>query len=223
MNPKLSIRNSRGRARLLEVACLTSPSLRRVRSSGAILVAPDGRMILYTIGHSTRPIEEFIAILEAHGIRKLADIRTVPRSRHNPQFDCANLPPSLESAGIAYQHMPGLGGLRKARPDSVNLGWRNISFRGYADYLQTPEFQRALEQLIQTAQDQPTVIMCAEAVEWRCHRSLVSDTLLVRGIDVRHIYDSASAKPHKLTSFAQVRGTTVTYPSPDPQQHLEYD
>jgi len=168
-------------------------------------------MLVSTIGHSTRPIGEFIAILKAHGIEELVDIRTVPRSRHNPQFNRDELPKSLEEAGIAYRHMPALGGLRRARPDSINTGWRNASFRGYADYMQTREFQDALDELIALAREKRIAIMCAEAVEWRCHRSLVADALVVRGIAVEHIQTASRAKPHRLTPFARVEGTGIVY------------
>ena len=167
---------------------------------------------LSTIGHSTRPIEEFIAILKAHGIRQLIDVRTIPKSRHNPQFNREKLPASLEEAGIRYMHMPGLGGLRRPRADSINAAWRNSSFRGYADYMQTPEFERNLEELIAAAREAPSAIMCAEAVPWRCHRSLVADALVARGIPVREILSATNARPHSLTPFAKVSGARVTYP-----------
>jgi uncharacterized protein (DUF488 family) len=169
-------------------------------------------MNLSTIGHSTHPIEEFVGMLDAHGIRQLVDVRTIPRSRHNPQFNREILPRSLESAGISYRHMPGLGGLRHARPDSINTGWRNASFRGYADYMQTPEFRENLNQLIQLASETPTAIMCAEAVPWRCHRSLIADALTARGIPVLEIMTAGHGKPHSLTPFAKVDGERVTYP-----------
>ena len=169
-------------------------------------------MTVYTVGHSTHPIDEFISILKAHGVEILVDIRTIPKSRRNPQFNSDALAASLEQAGIKYRHMPGLGGLRHARPDSRNTAWRNDSFRGYADYMQTPEFARSLEALLELAGQGTTAIMCAEAVEWRCHRSLVSDALTVRGIAVEHIHSSARARPHKLTPFAQVNGTAIAYP-----------
>jgi len=165
-----------------------------------------------TIGHSTHPIEEFIEILKAHQIRQLIDVRIIPRSRHNPQFNRENLPGSLSAAGIGYQHMPGLGGLRRARPDSINTGWRNASFRGFADYMQTPEFQSSLQNLIGVAREQPSAIMCAEAVPWRCHRSLIADALVARGISVREILSATNARPHSLTPFAKVSGSEVIYP-----------
>ncbi len=168
--------------------------------------------LIRSIGHSTRSIEEFIAILEAHRIRQLVDIRTIPRSRTNPQFNREVLPLSLDAGGILYKHMPGLGGLRKARPDSINTGWRNASFRGYADYRQTPEFEESLNDLIAAGMTQPTAIMCAEAVHWRCHRSLVADALVVRGLAVQHIQNAGAAKPHSITPFAQVAGSRIIYP-----------
>jgi len=176
-----------------------------------------------TIGHSTRPIEEFTGILHAHHIGQLVDVRTIPRSRHNPQFNRENLPGSLGTAGILYRHMPGLGGLRRPRKDSINTGWRNASFRGFADYMQTPEFREALQALISLAADAPTAIMCAEAVPWRCHRSLIADALLARGIPVQEILNAAHARPLSLTPFAVVQGGEVTYPGGSGQAKLKFD
>ena len=170
------------------------------------------RQSFFTIGHSTRPINEFLELLQANGIKQLLDVRTIPKSRHNPQFNGDTLEKSLRAARIRYLHVKELGGLRRARPDSINLGWRNASFRGYADYMQTPEFQEALECAIKLAATRPTVLMCAEAVPWRCHRSLVADALLVRGIPALEIIGPAKPKEHKLTPFARVRGTKITYP-----------
>jgi len=167
---------------------------------------------IWTIGHSTHPIEDFIGILQAHKVGQVVDVRTVPRSRHNPQFDRANLPGSLLAAGLRYQHMPGLGGLRHAKHDSINTGWRNASFRGFADYMQTTEFHENLHKLIEQAAEIPTAIMCAEAVPWRCHRSLIADGLLALGINVLDITSVTRAQPHSLTAFAKVNGTEVTYP-----------
>lgn len=169
-------------------------------------------MILYTIGHSTRPVAEFTALLKENEVQHLADVRTLPRSRHNPQFNTDVLARELADDGIAYTHMPGLGGLRHARKDSVNLGWKNESFRGYADYMQTGDFAAALDALMKLAGTQTTAVMCAEAVPWRCHRSLIADALSVCGVDVRHIMGSGKQQTHKLTSFAQVEGLTITYP-----------
>jgi len=180
-------------------------------------------LAIFTIGHSTRPIDEFLRILQAHEILRLIDVRTIPRSRHNPQFSQQNLAASLRAADIDYQHIPGLGGLRRPRRDSMNTGWRNASFRGYADYMQTPEFHENLEKLIGAAADSPTAIMCAEAVPWRCHRSLIADALVARGIPVLEIMTAAKAQPHVLTAFAKMNGREVTYPSGDDNLKLEFD
>jgi uncharacterized protein (DUF488 family) len=166
-----------------------------------------------TIGHSTRTLAEFIALLKAHAVTQVVDVRTVPRSRHNPQFNKEALPRSLKKAGLEYVHLPGLGGLRHAEPDSLNIAWRNPSFRGYADYMQTPEFEEQIEALIQLAQTRRIALMCAEAVPWRCHRSLIGDALTVRGIRTEDIMSLTRIQLHTLTPFAQVRGTTVTYPA----------
>jgi len=167
---------------------------------------------IFTIGHSTLPIEDFVALLEANGVEQLIDIRTVPRSRRNPQFNREALPEPLAQAGIAYLYMPELGGLRHPRPDSQNGAWRNDSFRGYADYMQTPEFAAAIEKLIELGSGNQVAIMCAEAVPWRCHRSLVGDALTARGVAVEDIMGSGRRQVHKLTPFAQVEGRRVWYP-----------
>ena len=167
---------------------------------------------MFTIGHSTRPIEEFIDLLRANGICRLVDIRTVPKSRRNPQFNSDALANSLRSAKIDYAHMKDLGGLRKPLRDSKNTGWRNDSFRGYADYMQTPEFAEALKRAIELASGKPTALMCAEGVPWRCHRSLIADALVARGIPVAEILSATRAQPHPLTPFARVEGSRVTYP-----------
>jgi uncharacterized protein (DUF488 family) len=176
---------------------------------------PERPTEVLTIGHSTRSLEELLALLEAHGVEHLTDVRTIPRSRHNPQFNRERLAGQLRRAGIGYTHMPALGGLRHARPDSPNQGWRNASFRGFADYMQTPEFEAGLEALIEAAARVRTAIMCAEAVPWRCHRSLIADALSARGIRVEHILSATRAEPHALTAFATLEGTRVTYP-PEP-------
>ena len=165
-----------------------------------------------TIGHSTRMIEEFIQLLQAHGVTRIADIRTVPRSRRNPQFNQESLPESLKKVGIGYSHFPKLGGLRHAKAESINLGWRNASFRGFADYMQTLPFEEGLSALISLAKEDRIALMCAEAVPWRCHRSLVSDALLARGIPVEHIMSAARRQPHAMTPFAEVHGTQISYP-----------
>ena len=170
------------------------------------------RMVL-TIGHSTRPLDEFIALLKAHAVTLVVDVRTIPRSRHNPQFNKESLPDSLKKAGLGYVHMSGLGGLRHAKPDSVNAGWRNASFRGYADYMQTTEFQNQIEALIQLAKEHRIALMCAEAVPWRCHRSLIGDALTVRGIRTEDIMSLKLRRLHTLTPFAHVCGSAVTYPA----------
>ena len=169
--------------------------------------------IVLTIGHSTRTLEEFIGLLRAYGVTRVVDVRTVPRSRHNPQFDEASLPGSLMNAGFGYVHMPGLGGLRHAKRDSLNPGWRNASFRGYADYMQTPEFEQSLDELVRLAKREQIVLMCAEAVPWRCHRSLIADALLVRGIRTEDIMSPTRRQVHALTPFAKVQDTTITCPA----------
>jgi len=169
-------------------------------------------LIVLTIGHSTRTLDEFIRLLQAHAVTCVVDVRTVPRSRHNPQFNKASLPRALKKAGLDYVHLPGLGGLRHAKRDSPNMGWRNTSFRGYADYMQTPEFEHSLEELIHVANQGRIALMCAEAVPWRCHRSLVADALLVHGIRTEDIMSPTRRHVHTLTPFAKVRGTTITYP-----------
>jgi uncharacterized protein (DUF488 family) len=169
---------------------------------------------IWTVGHSTRLIDEFTDVLRAHGIRLLVDVRTIPRSRHNPQFNADRLAESLKQTGLSSVHMPALGGLRKAQTDSINKGWRNASFRGYADYMQTDEFLNALEELMAESRLRPTAIMCAEAVPWRCHRSLIADAAVTRGWEVRHIMSPEKATQHILTSFAHFEKGTLTYPKP---------
>jgi uncharacterized protein (DUF488 family) len=169
--------------------------------------------LIRTVGHSTRPVDAFIEILEAHGIKRLIDVRTIPKSRYNPQYNREALERSLRDAGIGYEHMKALGGLRHPRKDSQNMGWRNESFRGYADYMQTPEFESALNALGEAATHEAVAIMCAEAVPWRCHRSLISDALSARGYPVEHIMSATKSNPHTITSFARVEGTSVVYPA----------
>lgn len=169
---------------------------------------------LWTLGHSTRPIDEFIGLLRAYQISLLIDVRTIPRSRYNPQFNTDTLAQSLHNAGLQYRHLPELGGLRKPKGDSANDGWRNASFRGYADYMQTEEFHQAIEALMALGRREKTTVMCAEAVPWRCHRSLIADALMIRGWDIWHIMSSEKATPHSLTSFAQVQMERLTYPKP---------
>src|SRR6185503_8917724 len=162
---------------------------------------------------------EFTRLLKAHGIERLIDVRSIPRSRHNAQFNRDRLSPALRRARIHYKHMPGLGGLRRARPDSTNIAWRNASFRGYADYMQTSIFKENLNRCIALAKREQCVLMCAEAVPWRCHRSLIADALVARGIEVREIISGARARLHSLTSWARVTGTKVTYPAARAANH----
>jgi uncharacterized protein (DUF488 family) len=169
--------------------------------------------LVLTIGHSTRSLNEFVEVLHAHTVECVVDVRTVPRSRHNPQFNKDSLPESLKKAGIEYTHMPGLGGLRHTKSSSINMGWRNTSFRGYADYMQTPEFSVSLDEVISLARTSRIVLMCAEAVPWRCHRSLIADALTVRGIRTEDIMSATRRQVHTLTPFAKVRGTVITYPT----------
>jgi uncharacterized protein (DUF488 family) len=173
---------------------------------------------IFTIGHSTRSWEDFLEILRAHGITRVVDVRSIPRSRHNPQFNREILGKKLRAARIAYVHLRKLGGLRRPRRDSPNMGWRNSSFRGFADYMQTAEFEAGLQRLIQLSKQKRSAIMCAEAVPWRCHRSLIGDALIARGIRVEDIMNKSRAKLHALTSFARVRNKRVSYPDGKPRR-----
>lgn len=170
---------------------------------------------IHTIGHSTRPIEEFIELLTDQGVTRVVDIRTVPKSRHNPQYWGDALEASLADAGLGYSYVKALGGLRPKHADSPNTAWRNTSFRNYADHMLTDEFRSGLEELMALAEDDSCAIMCAEAVPWRCHRRLVADALLVRGYTVLEIISGGTPKEHELTPFAVVEGTRVTYPGSD--------
>ena len=168
-------------------------------------------MTIFTIGHSTRPIELFLGLLAGHRVQRLIDVRKVPHSRHNPQFGREQLAESLRTAGIHYTHLAGLGGLRRPRPDSVNSGWRNTGFRGFADYMQTPAFEASLAECIELATLERVAVMCAESVPWRCHRSLIADALVVRGVEVCEITSRTSARAHVLTPWARVEGTHIVY------------
>jgi uncharacterized protein (DUF488 family) len=179
-------------------------------------MAPSPPAAVYTVGHSTRALDEFIRILQKYGVTRLVDVRTVPRSGHNPQFNRENLPGVLGAAQIGYTHLPELGGFRHARPDSPNTGWRNASFRGFADYMQTEGFQDGLQKLISIEEREKTAILCAEALPWRCHRSLIADALTARGIPVDDILDMDHSQPHRMTPFARLNGSHVTYPEPEP-------
>ncbi len=167
---------------------------------------------LITIGHSTRTAEQFVTLLQAHQVGAIADVRRFPQSRRHPQFSKEALAAMLAAHGIAYQHFPGLGGMRKPRPDSPNAGWRHASFRAYADYMGTVEFREAIDALLTFAQKFFAAVMCAESQWWRCHRQLIADALVARGIEVRHIMSAAGAPPHELTPFARVDGLRVEYP-----------
>jgi uncharacterized protein (DUF488 family) len=173
---------------------------------------PDTPPVVFTVGHSTRALDDFARLLQAHAVACVADVRSVPRSRHNPQFNHETLPEALRPYGIAYVSLPALGGLRHPRADSPNTGWRNASFRGFADYMATPAFTAGLDELLTLAARQRTAIMCAEAVPWRCHRSLIADALLVRGVTVEHILSESRRAPHHLTPWAHVDGMAITYP-----------
>lgn len=168
--------------------------------------------MILTVGHSTHPIEAFLELLAAHGVEQLMDVRTIPKSRRNPQYNSEALAEALHAAHIQYRHMPGLGGLRHPRKDSINSAWRNDSFRGYADYMQTEPFEEGLATFIHLSRQKRTAIMCAEAVPWRCHRSLVADALSVRGIPAVEILSESSYRMHKLTPFARVEGMHISYP-----------
>jgi uncharacterized protein (DUF488 family) len=170
---------------------------------------------LWTVGHSTRTADHFLELLRAHEIDRLADIRTIPQSRRHPHFGRLALEARLKEAGIEYRHFHGLGGLRKPRPDSPNSAWRNPAFRGYADHMLSPEFASAVDELLIFGDEGRAAVMCAEAVWWRCHRMLLSDALVGRGVDVQHILTEASTQPHRLTPFARLQETgQISYPSP---------
>jgi uncharacterized protein (DUF488 family) len=168
--------------------------------------------VVLTIGHSTRSLESFIQVLQAHGVKHVVDVRTVPRSRRNPQFNREPLPEGLSKVKIRYTHLQKLGGLRPPRADSPNTGWRNSSFRGFADYMQTRDFAAGLAKLMKLASRTQIAVRCAEAVPWRCHRSLIADAPLVRGVRLEHITSATRRQEHKLTPFARVEGTQITYP-----------
>ena len=184
------------------------------------MTADSSGLLVLTIGHSTRTFEAFLRLLQSHGVEQVVDVRTIPRSRRNPQFNQETLPEALKAAGIGYEHLAGLGGLRHAHVGSANTGWQNASFRGFADYMQTPEFAAGLEALIALAKKKRIAVMCAEAVPWRCHRSLIADALTVRGIKVEHIMSNVRLQEHSLTPFAQVEGLRITYP---PESEAEKD
>jgi uncharacterized protein (DUF488 family) len=170
------------------------------------------KRMVFTVGHSNRSLDDLLALLRAHGVTHVADVRKMPRSRSNPQFNSDTFPSALHAAGIGYTHLPALGGLRRPRPDSPNTAWENRSFRGYADYMLTPEFEAGLGDLIRMAETDSVAVMCAEAVPWRCHRSLIADALVVRGVPVQHILSAARAAAHTLRPWAKVQDGRLTYP-----------
>jgi uncharacterized protein (DUF488 family) len=176
---------------------------------------------IFTVGHSTLPLPTFVEILSSVGVERLVDVRTVPRSRYNPQFNLEALPSALRTHGIVYVHVPRLGGLRRPRKDSTNVGWRNSSFRGYADYMETREFAEALDELVALSREETTAVMCAESVPWKCHRSLIADALVVRGIPVRHLMKAGSVTDHRLTPWAVVRAGRPAYPGAAGRSTLE--
>jgi uncharacterized protein (DUF488 family) len=171
------------------------------------------KLTVLTIGHSTHSLDEFTSLLKAHDVRRIVDVRSVPRSRHVPHFNRETFASKLRAGGIRYVHLKSLGGRRYAHKNSVNTGWRNASFRGYADYMATPQFRQGLQRLLRLARTHRSAIMCAEAVPWRCHRSLIADALLVRCVNVEHILSATKRQEHSLTPFAQVDGSEITYPS----------
>lgn len=198
---------------------VTRPRVLRHPSSAGSRFILDARLSMmsnvqiFTIGHSNRSLEEFLALLRAYGIRCLVDVRRFPHSRRNPQFNRELLAQQLPEHGMSYRHCPALGGRRRPRPDSPNTGWVNAGFRGFADYMQTPVFTAALEELLQVAiREGPLALLCAEAVPWRCHRSLIADALAARGISVWHILSSTRLQPHQLTVFSRVVDGVVQYP-----------
>jgi len=169
--------------------------------------------VIFTIGHSTHPIDEFVELLKLNGVKEVVDVRSIPMSGHNPQFNTDTLKGSLQQVHIKYKHLKKLGGLRHSKKDSINLGWRNVSFRGFADYMATPEFSEGLESLIKIASVKETAIMCAEAVPWRCHRSLIADALIKKGWLVRDIMSRTSTPKHRLTPFLKIRKGQLVYPA----------
>jgi len=169
-------------------------------------------VLILTIRHSTRALGDFLDILRAHSVKRVVDVRAIPRSRHNPQFNQESLYERLKEAATDYVILNQLGGLRHSKADSPNMGWRNSSFRGFADYMQTQEFAKGIDQLVGLAQDRQVAIMCAEVLPWRCHRWLIADALLVREVQVEHIMTIKTRSRHTLTKWAHIEGTQITYP-----------
>lgn len=177
--------------------------------------------LICTIGHSTRSLDGFVNLLKANEVTHVLDVRTMPRSRQNPQFNKETLPDILRASGIKYTHLAGLGGLRRPRKDSINGGWRNASFRGYADYMQSPEFATNVQDVMEFAAHERCALMCAEAAPWRCHRSLIGDALVLRGIRVEDIINAGARKPHILTPWARADGLKISYPLQAPTSSVD--
>jgi len=197
----------------------TGPRVEQATAAdGKLPAGKRATLTIWTIGHSTHVLDEFVDMLKAHGIAQLVDVRTIPKSRRVPQFNAESLAAALPKLGVEYVHLKTLGGLRHAKKDSINTGWRNTSFRGYADYMGTDEFQQGMERLLRLAHTKRTAIMCAEAVPWRCHRSLIGDALLVRGVRVEDIMSATTSREHELTRFAKVHGLEITYPGDGNQE-----
>ncbi len=169
------------------------------------------RGTVFTVGHSSRALEEFIALLRAHGVEQVVDVRRFPASRRHPHFNGPALAAALAAVGMGYRHLPELGGRRAPRPDSIHTAWKDAGFRGYADHMETPAFEAALEAVVREAVQVQIALMCAEALPWRCHRRLIADALLVRGIPVEHILDFRRRERHRLTPWARVEGTRLIY------------
>ena len=208
------IRSGRSRTRLSWSPCCCTAHRTVHDRAGAAAVTSTLDAIVCTIGHSNRPIEDFIGLFWANEVAQVIDVRTMPRSRHNPQFNLDSLPATLAAVGIDYSYMPGLGDLRHARADSPNTGWHNASFRGYPDYMQSADFAENVDRVVALASAQRCALMCAEAVPWRCHRSMIADALLVRGVSVGDVIGPRGRKQHALTSFARIDGLQLTYPPP---------
>lgn len=177
-----------------------------------LCLAKEPQLTVFTIGHSTRTVDEFVDMLKTYGVTLLVDVRTVPRSRHSPQFNKEAIPNTLKTQGTKYIHIPGIGGMRRPKHDSINLAWRNSSFRGYADFMQTQEFTDNLLKIVALARENRLALMCTEALPWRCHRNLISDALVVRHVKVEHIISATSCLNHELNEMAHVEGTQITYP-----------
>jgi len=203
--------NANRQRRNVRMHLLDSFHLLSLKFSRTRIAMAHNQLKLWTIGHSTRSIDEFIDALKSFEIQNLADVRSFPGSRRCPQFNKENLRASLAEAGIGYIHLPDLGGRRRAKPDSLNMAWRSKTFRGYADYMETAGFQKGIARLLEAAREQRTAIMCAEAVWWRCHRSLISDYLKANEVEVTHIMAAGKSAPHPFTSAASIVRGKLSY------------